>query len=140
MERDAERSSERRYSLRKSDSDEFTYSVQLASKFKEGNNELVIQAKSPTVEREIHHQFKVYTSPAEIKISENHGKYQVEVKPYLSILRPKSIKINIELKDKSKHTLNQHDKRWLVDVDKEFEESIFTINIEAKGLMENPSQ
>lgn len=71
LERDAEHSSERKYPLLKVDNDKFSYSVQLNTKFKEGNNEFVISAKSPTVEREMRHQFKVYTTPASIKISEN---------------------------------------------------------------------
>jgi len=138
LERDAEGSSEARYPLIKSDSDDFTYSVQLADKFKEGNNELVIQAKSPTIEREIRHQFKVYTTPAEIKILENHGKYQVEVKPYLNILRPDSIKINVELNDKSKHELIQQDNNWTVDIDEKYKDSKFKLNINAIGANGKP--
>ena len=138
LNRDAERSSERRYPLTKSEHDEFSYTVQLSPKFKQGNNELVIQAKSPTAEREIRHQFKVYTTPAEITVSESHGKYQVKVSPYFNIMRPESIQVSVELKDKSKHVLIQHEKNWIVDIDQKFKGSVFNINIEAIGADGKP--
>ncbi len=138
LNREAERSSESRYSLTKSESDEFSYTVQLSPKFKEGNNELVIHAKSPTAEREIRHQFKVYTTPADITISESDGKYQVKVTPYLNIIRLESIKVNVELKDKSKHALIQHEKNWTIDIDQKFKNSMFNINIEAIGADGKP--
>ena len=131
IKRNAARSSERQYSLSKSENDEFSYEVQLASVFKEGNNDLVIQAKSPTVQREIRHQFKVYATPADIKISENHGKYQVQVKPYSNLLRLDSIKFDIELNDKSKHQLIRHNANWTVDVDKKYLGTRFTLNLDA---------
>ena len=130
---DAEHSPEKIYPLTKSDGNDYSYSVEFADKFKEGNNEIVIQAKSPTAEREIHHQFKVYASLADVKILENTDKYKIEVKPHLNILRPNSIKINVELNDKSKHALIRHNETWLVDVDKSFKGSTFTITIYAQG-------
>ena len=135
---DTELLSERRYPLTKVEGDAFSYNVQFAAIFKEGNNELVIQAKSPTVEREIHHQFKVYTTPAEIKISEGHGKYKVEVTPYQNIMRPDSIKINIKLEDQSEHPLIQYDKSWSVDVDVKFKETVFKVSIDAIGADGKP--
>lgn len=77
LKRNSERSSERKYPLRKKEGDDFKYSVQLAPAFKLGNNELVIQAKSPTVEREIHHQFTVFSkkdiySGDEVSASKNN--------------------------------------------------------------------
>ena len=138
LNRDSEYSSERRYPLTKVEGDAFSYNVQFTAKFKEGNNELVIQAKSPTAEREIRHQFKVYTTPAEIKVSENHGKYKIEVTPYQNIMRPNSIKVNIELNDQSKHVLVQEDKSWSADVDMKFKESIFKVFIDAIGADGKP--
>ena len=138
LNREAERSSETRYPLMKSESDAFSYSVQLSPKFKTGNNELVIRATSPTVEREIRHQFKVYATPADINISEKNGKYRVRVNPYLNVMREKSIKINIEFKDKTKHVLVQKDDYWFADIDEKFKDSIFKINIEATGADGKP--
>lgn len=138
LERNAERSSERRYPLTRSDKDNFSYNLKLNAKFKEGNNELVIQAKSPTVERELRHQFKVYTTPANIKISKNQEKYKLEVEPHISMMRPKTIKINVVLEDKSKHILIQHDKNWVVDVDEKFSGSLLKINIDAIGADSKP--
>lgn len=135
---DTERLSDRRYPLTKVKGDAYSYNVQFAAIFKEGNNELVIQAKSPTVEREIRHQFKVYTTPAEIEVSESHGKYKVEVTPYQNIIRPNSIKVNIELDDQSKHTLVQKGKSWSADVDMKFKESIFKVSIDAIGADGKP--
>lgn len=131
LKRNAERSSEREYPMAKIENDAFSYAVQLAPIFKEGNNELIIQAKSPTAQREFRHQFKVYATPAEIKISENHGKYQIKVRPYGNLLRPDSVKIYVELHDKSKHELMQHDNSWTVDIDKEFHKTMFSLNIKA---------
>ena len=135
---DTENHSDKKSPLTKVQGDAYRYSVQLSPRFKEGNNELVIQAKSPTAEREIHHQFKVYTTPADIEISENNGKYKVKVTPYQNIMRPDSIKVNIELDDQSKHTLMQKDKSWSVDVDMKFKESIFKISIDAIGADGKP--
>lgn len=126
-----EPSSEKHYLFTKSKSDQFSYSIHLADKFKEGNNELVIQAKSPTAEREIRHQFKVYTTPADIKISSSQGKYQVEVTPHMNIMRPDTIKVNIILKDNSQHVLIKKGNRWIVDVDEKFKDSTFKLIIEA---------
>ena len=138
LNRDAELSSERRYPLTKVKGDAYSYNVQLSAKFKEGNNELVIQAKSPTAEREVRHQFKVYTTPAEIKVSENHGKYKIEVTPYQNVMRPNSIKVNIEFDDQSKHTLIQQGNSWSVDVDMKYKESIFKVSIDAIGADGKP--
>lgn len=133
LDRDAENSAERQYPLTKSESDEFNYTVKLSPKFKEGNNELIIQAKSPTAEREVRHQFKVYTTPAEINVSQSHGKYQVKVTPYLNIMRPGSIKVNVQLKDKTRHKLIQKGEHWFIDVDEKFKDSLINLNIEATG-------
>ncbi len=127
----AESSPAREYPLAKIKEDEYSYVVQLAPIFKEGNHELVIQAKSPTAQREMRHQFKVYATPAEIKISENHGKYQIKVTPYANLLRPASIKVHVILNDKSKHELKQNNDSWTVDVEKQFHETMFSLNIEA---------
>ena len=131
LKRKVEGSAEREYPMTKTEGDAFSYVVQLAPVFKEGNNELIIQAKSPTAQREVRHQFKVYATPAEIKISENHGKYQVKVTPYANLLRPESIKLHVELSDKSKHELKQHNNSWTVDIEKQFHETMFALNIEA---------
>lgn len=138
LDREADLSSETRYPLMKSESDAYSYTVQLSPKFKKGNNEIVIHAKSPTVEREIRHQFKVYTTPADINVSEKNGKYQVKVTPYLNIMRPKSIKVNAELTDKSKHVLIQQGDHWVVDIDEKFKGSTFKLNIEATGADGKP--
>ena len=135
---DTEKSSKKHHPFIKSENDQFSYNIHLASKFKEGNNELIIQAKSPTAEREIRHQFKVYTTPADIKITEKNEKYQVDLKPHLNILRPNSIKINIVLEDKSRHSLVENNGHWTVDVDKKFDSTMFEINIESKGADGKP--
>ncbi|MCK4865870.1 MAG: VWA domain-containing protein [Gammaproteobacteria bacterium] len=131
LKRNTEGSAAREYPLEKSKEDEYSYVVQLAPIFKEGNHELVIQAKSPTVQREVRHQIKVYATPAEIKVSEDHGKYQIKVTPYANLLRPSSIKIHVILNDKSKHELMRHNNSWTVDVDKQFHETMFTLNVDA---------
>ena len=131
LKRKAESLSEREYPMAKVEEDEFSYNIQLAPIFKEGNNELVIQAKSPTAQREVRHQFKVYATPAEIKVSENHGKYQVKVTPYANLLRPSSVKIHVILNDKSKYELIQNNNSWTVDIEKQFHETMFTLNIDA---------
>lgn len=138
LNRDAKKPSERQYPLKKSEDDAFSYKLQFSAKFNEGNNELVIQAKSPTVEREIRHQFKVYTTPAEIKVSESHGKYQLEVTPYLNILRKKSIKVHVELNDKSRHALVQKDDHWFVDIDQKYQNSMFKVQIAANAADGKP--
>ncbi len=131
LKRKSERSAEREYPLEKTKEDGYSHAVQLAPIFKEGNHELVIQAESPTTQREIRHQFKVYATPAEIEVSENHGKYQIKVTPYANLLRPSSIKIHVILNDKSKHKLKLHNNSWTVEVDKQFHETMFTLNIDA---------
>ena len=131
LKRKSERSAEREYPLEKTKEDGYSHVVQLAPIFKEGNHELIIQAKSPTAQRELRHQFKVYATPAEINVSENHGKYQIKVTPYVNLLRPSSVKIHVILNDKSKHELNPHENTWTVDVEKQFHGTMFTLSIDA---------
>jgi len=131
LKRNPKSASEQEYPLAKAQGDAFSYSLQLDPAFKEGNNELVLQAKSPTAQREYRHQYKVYATPAEIKISENQGKYQIKVTPYGNLLRPDSVNVNIELNDKSKHDLKQNNLSWSIDVEKQFYETAFILNIEA---------
>ena len=136
--RDAERTSERQYPLTKSEGDAFSYKVEFAARFKEGNNELIIQAKSPTAQRELRHQFKVYKSLADIKISENIGKYKISIMPQVSIMRPDSIKISVELSDKAKYQLIKHEDRWELDVDAKYKDSTFNIKLDAVGADKKP--
>lgn len=131
LKRITEDSIERKYSMTASEGDGFNYNVQLPPVFKEGVNELIIQAKSPTVEREVRHQFKVYATPAEIKISKKQGAYTVKITPYDNLLRPESVKINIELADKTKHELVQHDKDWLLNIDEQHHETRLSITLNA---------
>ena len=138
LERDAGNSSERHYPLTKNDNDKFSYSVKLNSAFKEGNNEIIIRAKSPTAEREVRHQFKVYTTPANIKVSKNNDKYKVEVTPYVNVMRPETIKVNVVLKDNIKHVLTKNKNNWMVEIDEEFLGSLFKINITATGADGKP--
>jgi hypothetical protein len=122
---------ERKYSMVKSEGDGSNYNIQLAPIFKEGINELIIQAKSPTAEREVRHQFKVYATPAEIKISKKQGAYTVKITPYDNLLRPESVKINIELADKTKHELSKHGKGWVLNIDEKHHETMLSITINA---------
>jgi len=131
LKRKSNKNSERHYPLTKSETNEANYTVQLAPIYESGNNELIIQAKSPTAQREVRHQFQVYATPAEIKIIENHGKYQVEIKPYSNLLKTDSINLNIVLKDKSQHELKKQGDVWIVDVDDKYQESLFTLNLKA---------
>lgn len=98
---------------------------------KEGINELVIKATSPTVQREVRHQFKVYETPAEIKISKNNGSYEIKVKPYANLLRPDSVKINAVLNDKSTHDFVRDNKEWRLNIDNKYQQTEFTLNINA---------
>ena len=111
---------------------------QLPAVFKKGINELTIKAKSATVEREVHHQFKVYETPAEIIISEKEGKYEVKVIPYTNLLRLDSVKINVVLEDKSIHELIRDKEEWLLKVDGKHKETPFTLNVEAVRADGNP--
>lgn len=96
---------------------------QLPSILKEGMNEIVVKAKSPTAEREVRHQFKVYATPAEIKITKNDGKFEIKVTPYTNLLRPDSVKINIKLNDHSKHELKRQGNDWILIVDKKYKQT-----------------
>ena len=104
---------------------------QLPAIFKEGVNELVIKAKSPTVEREVRHQFTVYETPAGITISEKKGQYEVKVMPYANLLRLDSVKVNIVLEDKSTHDLNRNNNEWLLNIDSKHKQTPFTLHINA---------
>ncbi|MFK5914408.1 MAG: vWA domain-containing protein [Woeseiaceae bacterium] len=138
VEREAQRSSERKYPLHKTQNDDFSYTVQLSPRFKEGNNEIIIRAKSSTVERELHHQFKVYATPAEVKITKEHSNYLLSIKPSQSILRPDSVKINIELEDGTHVTLKRHGDKWQTEVNAEYKDSFFKININATAADGKP--
>lgn len=111
---------------------------QLPAIYKKGVNELVIKAKSPTVEREVRHQFTVYDTPAEITISENNGQYEVKITPYENLIKPDSVTINIVLKDKSKHELLRKENSWYVNVDHKYKQTNFTVNIKAVRADDKP--
>ena len=98
---------------------------------KGGVNELIIRAKSPTVEREVRHQFTVYETPAEIIVYEKKEQYEVKVIPYSDLLRLDSVKVNVVLKDKSKHDLIRNNNEWLLNVDSKYKETPFTLHINA---------
>lgn len=122
---------EQLYPMSKLVGNESTYSIQLPPIFKAGNSSFIIQAKSPTAEREIHHQLTVYDVPANVKITEESGGFKVTVTPHDNLLRPDSIKITSETEDKSKYILVQHDKEWSFNVDKKYKNTLFTLNVDA---------
>ena len=119
------------YQMSRPEEDKNISSYQLPLIVKEGINELVIKAKSPTAEREVRHQFKVYTTPAEVNITQKHDNYEVKVTPYSNLLRPESVKINITLADKSQHELKQHGDSWLIDIDKKHHQTMVALKLEA---------
>ena len=119
------------YQMSRPEEDKNISSYQLPLIVKEGINELVIKAKSPTAEREVRHQFKVYTTPAEVNITQKHDNYEVKVTPYSNLLRPESVKVNITLADKSQHELKQHGDSWLIDIDKKHHQTMVALKLEA---------
>lgn len=123
-------SDQQQYPMSQLANDRSTYSVQLPPIFKSGNSAFVIQAKSPTVEREVNHQLTVYNVPATVKISKVHGKFQIAVTPQANLLRPDSIRITSELEDKNKYIMVQDDKQWLFNVDAKYKGTMFTLNID----------
>lgn len=56
----------------------------------------------------------------------------------MNIMRPKTVKVILELNDESKHTLTQHGDKWTVDVDGKFKNSTFKLNINAIGADGKP--
>lgn len=98
---------------------------------KEGLSELVIRAVSPTVEREIRHQFKIYETPAEIQINEKEGKFEIKITPYSNLLRPESVKINAVLEDKSSHEFRANENKWTQEFENKYHNTPVTINIKA---------
>lgn len=119
------------HAMTSSAANKLNYEVQLPPVFQAGNIELVVQAKSPTAQRESRHQVKVYAAPAEISIKKIDGKYQVNVKPYSNLLRPGSVKLVATLKDNSRHELKQQGDSWVLDVDEQFHQSMFDLSVEA---------
>ena len=97
----------------------------------EGLNELIIKAKSPTAERELHHQFRVYNTVANVVISEENGKYRVTVKPYDNLLKPGSINITAILNDKSHYELIQQGEALVVDLDKKYHGTLMNLDLHA---------
>lgn len=122
---------EQLYPMSKLAGNESVYSIQLPPMFKSGENTFVIQAKSPTAEREIQHRLTVYNVPANVKIIDDNGSYKVIVTPHGNLLRPDSIKITSEAEDKSQFVLVQNDKDWSFTVDKKYKDKIFTLKINA---------
>ena len=99
--------------------------------FKAFDNELIIQAVSPTAKREVRHNFKVYSTPADIKIQRIKDKFKIIVTPYANLLKPESININIELHDKTKHNLSRLDDVWVLNLDDKYNESMFILKMDA---------
>ncbi|MCW9030833.1 MAG: VWA domain-containing protein [Gammaproteobacteria bacterium] len=131
LKRKKEGADEQLYPMSKRADNQTIYSIQLPPMFKPGDNAFVIQAKSPTAEREIHHQLTVYDVPANVKITDENETYQVIVIPHNNLLRPDSIKITLETEDKSKYALAQRGKEWTFNIDKKYKNKLLTINIDA---------
>ena len=126
------------YPMAKLVSNENVFSTQLPPMFKAGEYTFVIQAVSPTAEREIQHRLSVYDVPANVKIVEESTSFKVYVTPHANMLRPDSIKITAETEDKSQYVLVQHGEDWTFDVDKKYREKLFTINIDASRADDKP--
>lgn len=122
---------ERQYEMSRPEKNNNISEYQLPPILKKGVNELVIKAKSPTVEREVRHQFKVYETPAETLISEKDGEYEIKVTPYLNLLRLDSVKIEVELNDKTTLELIRTNDDWSVNVSSKYQETPFTLTINA---------
>ena len=133
---------EQLYPMSKLAGNESVYSIQLPPMFKPGESTFIVQAKSPTAEREIQHRLTVYNVPANVTIAEDKDSYKVTVTPHANILRPGSVKITSETEDKSKFVFVQHGKDWSFNVDKKYKNKLISIVINAtradgKPLMVN---
>ena len=131
LKRIKEGADEQLYPMSKLVKDESVYSIQLPPIFKSGESAFIIQAKSPTAEREIQHRLTVYNVPANVKIKEEQNSFKVVVTPHANLLRPESIKITSETEDKHKFILVQQGDTWLFNADKKHKGKVFTLNIDA---------
>ena len=122
---------EQLYPMSKLVKDESIYSIQLPPIFKSGESAYIIQAKSPTAEREVQHRLTVYNVPANVKITKEQNGFKVVVTPHNNLLRPESIKITSETEDKNKFILVQNGKSWIFNADEKHKGKVFTLNIDA---------
>lgn len=122
---------EQLYPMSKLVKDESIYSIQLPPIFKSGESAFIIQAKSPTAEREIQHRLTVYNVPANVIIKEEQNSFAVVITPHANLLRPESLKITSETEDKHKFILVQQGDSWLFNADKKHKGKVFTLNIDA---------
>ena len=131
LERDAIRSSERHYPLHKTENDDYSFAIDIAPVFNIGNNEVIIRAKSPTVEREVRHQFRVYDTAAEIKLSKEQSHYTLKVAPLLNVLRPDSVNMFIIMNDGKQIPLQRLANSWVTTVDNQYSDTFFTLKLNA---------
>lgn len=131
LERDAKRSSERNYPLHKTEKDDYSFAIDITPVFNIGNNEVIIRAKSPTVEREVRHQFRVYDTAAEIKLSKEQSHYTLKVTPLLNVLRPESVNMFIVMNDGRQIPLQRLANSWVTTVDNHYADTFFTLKLNA---------
>lgn len=108
------------------------YQYQLPKLLKAGDYEVVVQAISPTISREVRQQFKVYAEPAELSIVHQQQQVIVEVTPAINLLRAGSVQLGIQLHDATHKPLLQQADKWRVVLPEKYFDTMATIEMQAQ--------
>jgi uncharacterized protein (TIGR03503 family) len=95
------------------------YSLMLDKLDKPGNYELIVQAKSVTFQREIHHSLHLYDSPADITISQESPDkpFHVGVLPHPGLIRPESVSMQVRFPTEAPLTMAQvNEQEWAIEI------------------------
>ncbi|MGD8926921.1 MAG: VWA domain-containing protein [Thioalkalispiraceae bacterium] len=106
-----------------------------------GEYNLSVQARSLTFTRESIHTLKVYDTPASISITQAgvDKPFRVMIKPYVGLIRPESVSMQITLPNGKKTIATQDDdNNWVVDIDNKFAGKNITLTVAGTRYTDEP--
>lgn len=117
------------------------YSVLLDKIEQPGSYEAIVQAKSLTFQRELHHSLNVYDSPANIAITQEapDKPFHISILPHPGLIRPESVSMQVRFHDEAPQTVAQiNEQEWVIEIPVKFANQKFTLTMAAMRYDGNP--
>lgn len=107
------------------------YSARLTNSLEDGQHMLAIKATGPTFRREYRHLIKVFSSPADLKISKRgNGDFELVLSPHADILQPATISAQVKLADENSITFSHEaEQKWLATVPANYQDQVAIITL-----------
>ena len=117
------------------------YSLLLDKIEQPGNYEAIVQAKSLTFQRELHHSLNVYDSPANIVITQEAPEkpFHISILPHPGLIRPESVSMQLRFHDSAPQTVAQiNEQEWAIEIPAKLSNQKFTLTMAAMRYDGNP--